>query len=245
MGPSRRGYSERVTLPVVLLPSLGRTATDFDGLVAALRAAGFDALALDPPTELPENSTLHELAQLVIDVLDERGWDRVHLIGHAFGQRVARCVVADHSLRVATLTMLAGGGLLRIDQSIVESLIACFDGSLSPDEHLRHVERVFFAPGNDPSVWVSGFVPAAAAVQLAAVRATPHGEWSSAAAGRVLVVQGLQDACTVPENGRRYLAMHPGRTTLVEIDGAGNALLPERPDQVAAAVIAFLCAGPE
>ena len=106
------------------------------------------------------------------------------------------------------------------------------------------MERVFFAPGSEPSVWVSGFVPAAAAVQLAAVRATSHGEWSSAAACCVLVVQGLQDACSVPENGR-YLAMHPGRTTLVEIDGAGNALLPERPDQVAAAVIAFLCAGPE
>lgn len=234
-----------MTLPVVLLPSLGRKATDFDGLVAELRAAGFEAHALEPPAEMPEGSTLHEIAELVIGVLDEHGWDRVHLIGHAYGQRLARCVVADHSCRVATLTMLAAGGLVRIDRSIAESLGACFDESLSSEEHLRHVQRVFFAPGNDPGVWAGGWMPATAALQRAAVRATPPGEWKSAAAARVLVVQGLHDACAVPENGRRYLAMHPGRTTLVEIEGAGHALLPERPDEVAAAVIAFLRAGPE
>lgn len=232
-------------MPVVLLPSLGRRAADFDGLVAALHAAGFDAHALDPPAVMPMGVTLHDLSHGVVDVFDEHGWDRVHLIGHAFGQRLARCIVADHSRRVATLTMLAGGGLVRIDPEIVRSLAACFDQSLSPEEHLRHVARVFFAPGNDPTVWVGGWLPATAELQRAAVRATPLGEWSSAAASRVLVVQGLQDVCAVPENGRRYFAMHPGRTTLVEIDGAGHALLPERPAEVAEAVIAFLRAGAE
>jgi pimeloyl-ACP methyl ester carboxylesterase len=53
-------------------------------------------------------------------------------------------------------------------------------------------------------------------------------------------VQGLQDACAVPENGRRYVAMHPEIAQLVEIDGAGHALLPEQPAAVAAAVVDFL-----
>jgi pimeloyl-ACP methyl ester carboxylesterase len=34
--------------------------------------------------------------------------------------------------------------------------------------------------------------------------------------------------------------MHPDRVRLVEIDGAGHALLPERPDEIAAAVVPFL-----
>ena len=46
----------------------------------------------------------------------------------------------------------------------------------------------------------------------------------------------------VPENGRRYAAMHPDRVQLVEIDGAGHALLPERPEAISAAVLAFLTA---
>ncbi len=222
------------------MPSLGRGARDFDELVAALRSAGFEALALQPPSAVPAGSTLHDLADLVVAAIDEHGWSRVHLVGHAFGQRLARCVVADHPERVATLTMLAAGGLVPMDPAIAGSLLACFDLSLPIDARLEHARRVFFAPGNDPAVWTDGWLPATAAIQHAAVVATPPGEWTSAAADRVLVVQGLQDVCAVPENGRRYVAMHPTIATLVEIDGAGHALLPEQPAAVAAAVVEFL-----
>lgn len=229
-----------MTTPVVLLPSLGRGASDFDALVDALHAAGFEALALEPPDAVPDGATLHDLAEVVVAPMDARGWPRVHLVGHAFGQRLARCVVADHPDRVVSLTMLCAGGLVEMEPHIARSLVACFDESLSAEQHLEHVRSVFFADGNDPAVWAAGWLPATAAGQRAAVRATPPGEWTSAAAERVLVVQGLQDACAVPENGRRYVAMHPDIATLVEIDGAGHALLPEQPAAVATAVIGFL-----
>jgi len=227
-------------LPVVLLPSLGRGASDFDRLARDLRSAGFETLALDPPLELPLEVTLHDLADWVLEALDERGWQQVHLVGHAFGQRVARCVVADHPERVGTLTMLASGGLVPMDPEIAFSLASCFDAGLSAAEHLRHVQRVFFAEGNDPTVWEGGWFAEIANSQTRSVHATNPGEWTTAAARRVLVVQGLQDACAVPENGRRFVAMHSGVATLIEIDGAGHALLPERPDEVSAAVIGFL-----
>ena len=225
---------------MLLLPSLGRGASDFAHLVGALQAAGFEAVALEPPTSMPEGSTLHDLAEVVVAAIDAEGWQRVHLVGHAFGQRLARCVVADHPDRVATLTMLAAGGLVPMEPHVAHSLAACFDESLPPAAHLDHVSTVFFAPGNDPSVWADGWLPAAAALQRAAVEATPPGEWTDAAAARSLVVQGLQDVCAVPENGRRYVAAHPGVATLVEVDGAGHALLPERPAEVAAALVDFL-----
>lgn len=234
--------TDRAACPVVLLPSLGRGAADFDDLVTRLRAAGFEALAVEPPgaaDTVPEGSTLHDLAALVVAALDDRGWRRVHLVGHAFGQRLARCVVADHPGRVESLVMLAAGGVVPMPPDIAASLMACFDTALPAAEHREHVRRVFFADGNDPSVWAGGWLPETARLQQAAVRSTPPGEWVDAAAGRVLVVQGLQDTCAVPENGRRYVATHP-QATLVEIDGAGHALLPERPDEVAAAVLAFL-----
>jgi len=229
-----------MSLPVVLLPSLGRGASDFDRLAADLRAAGFEVLALDPPPDLPLEVTLHDLADRVREALDARGWQQVHLVGHAFGQRVARCVVADHPDRVATLTMLASGGLVPMDPEIAFSLASCFDTGLSAAEHLRHVRRVFFAEGNDATVWADGWLPDIATKQTRSVHATEPGEWNTAAARRVPVVQGLQDACAVPENGRRFVAKHPGVATLVEIDGAGHALLPERPDEVSAALIGFL-----
>ena len=190
----------------------------------------------------PREPTLHDLAHVVIAELDARGFDRVHLLGHAFGQRLARCVVADAPDRVASLVMLAAGGLLHMAPEIATSLLACFDHTVPADEHLHHVRSVFFADGNDPAVWVDGWMRDVALLQSGAVQRTPPGEWTGVAAARVLVVQGLQDACAVPENGRRYAAMHPDRVQLVEIDGAGHALLPERPEAISAAVLAFLTA---
>jgi pimeloyl-ACP methyl ester carboxylesterase len=230
---------------VVLLPSLGRGPDDFDLLVAALGGAGFVPIAFGPssPAVVPRAATLHDLAGLSIDRLDDAGVGRFHVVGHAFGQRLARCLVADYPDRVATLTMLAAGGLVPMPQAIAASLSACFDRALPPEEHLAHVGRVFFAPGNDPAVWRDGWLPEVAAYQSAAVRRTREQDWNRATASRVLVVQGLQDACALPENGRRYVAAHPDVATLVEIDGAGHALLPERPDAIAEAVVAFLLGG--
>ena len=227
---------------VVLLPSLGRGADDFDHLVAALGEAGFQAHAFDPPApdDVANDATLHDLATSVVDRIDELGARHVHLIGHAFGQRLARCVVADHPARVASLTMLAAGGLVPMPGGLAASLRACFDSSLAPEAHLGHVRRVFFAAGNDPVVWTDGWRSEVAAYQSAAVGRTEPGDWTAATARRVLVVQGLQDVCAVPENGRRFVAAHPDVATLVEIDGAGHALLPEQPAAVASAVLGFL-----
>jgi pimeloyl-ACP methyl ester carboxylesterase len=84
-----------------------------------------------------------------------------------------------------------------------------------------------------------------AAAPVAAVRATDRGDWWSARPARTLVVQGLQDVIAAPENGRRYVELIASagpadHAELVELDGAGHALLPERPTEVARALIDFL-----
>jgi len=69
---------------------------------------------------------------------------------------------------------------------------------------------------------------------------TPREDWWNASVGRVLVVQALQDAIAPVENGRRYTAESVIHAHLVEIDGAGHAMLPEQPEAIASAVIEFL-----
>lgn len=77
-------------------------------------------------------------------------------------------------------------------------------------------------------------------MQSTATQATPLAAWWGAGQAPMLVVQGLQDTIALPENGRALKAEFGARVTLIEIDGAGHALLPEKPAEIAAAVLPFL-----
>lgn len=223
-----------------MVPSLGRPATDFDNLAGQLRHAGFAPHLVEPADSFPGEPTLHDLATEVMNRPEVQKLDRFHLVGHAFGNRLSRCITADNRGRVASLTLLAAGGLVEPQPHIWRALAACFDLSLPPAEHLDNVRTAFFAEGNDASVWSGGWLPAIMQYQRAAVQRTPRDDWWAAQVERVLVVQGLDDAVAPVENGRRYRDESAPHAHLVEIAGAGHAMLPEQPGQIAHAVTAFL-----
>jgi pimeloyl-ACP methyl ester carboxylesterase len=56
----------------------------------------------------------------------------------------------------------------------------------------------------------------------------------------MLVIQGLQDKIAPPGNGRDLKATYPDRVTLIEIDGAGHAVLVEHPERLADETVRFL-----
>jgi pimeloyl-ACP methyl ester carboxylesterase len=118
--------------------------------------------------------------------------------------------------------------------------MGCFRLDRPDGERLADVKFAFFAPGNDPGVWRDGWYPEVAKAQIAANRATPLGGWWNAGSRTpLLVIQGLQDAVAPPENGRMIKAELGGLVDLLDIDGAGHALLPEQPENIAQAIIAF------
>jgi pimeloyl-ACP methyl ester carboxylesterase len=250
---------------VVLIPSLGRPGADYDDLASRLNVAGFSTIVLSPVIrDVPDASpfgagdydirrtiwpitgehgqTFEDLADVVAAIAHETGGEPVHVIGHAYGQALARCAVTRHPGLARSLVLLACGRGLASDELNI-SVRACFDSDFTKadrDIHLSHVARAFFAPGNDPAVWADGWLSDVAALQMEALLHT-HPTWRTAtfAPTPVLLVQGLQDALAPPGDGRHYAAEHPN-VKLVEIDGAGHALLPERPDEVAEACLAFL-----
>lgn len=243
------------TTPVVLVPSLGRAAADFDGLARRLSAAGRPTVAVDPPgvgsPAAPADTTdLHDLAAHVVAAIDAAGVGPgpVHLVGHALGNRIARCLTADRPDRVRSLTLLAAGGLVEPEPEVWRALAGCFVLDAPEADRLADIALAFFADPTGAVRWLDGWYPEIATVQAAAVRRTDRDDWWGARAPHVLVVQGLQDRVAVPDNGRRYVADLRAQAVdarLVEIDGAGHALLPEQPDAVADALLAFLASLPD
>jgi len=223
---------------VAFLPSLGRYPDDFAALMTAVVEAGFEAVPVTFTTD--GVATLHDLATQAARALDDGG-SPAHLVGHALGNRIARCLAADRPELVRSVTLLAAGGLVPPDDEAAAALRNCFNVELTPADHLAAVATAFFAPGNDPSVWRGGWDGTLAAGQSSAVRATDVEDWWTAGGTvPVLVIQGLDDRVAPPANGRDLVERIGERARLVELANAGHALLPEQPDAIAEALLEFL-----
>ncbi len=230
---------------IVLLPSLGRGSEDFARLAADLIAAGFRVVlpeprGIPPSVALAEPATLHELARDVAHAIRAVCTPPVAVLGHAFGNRVARTLASDSPELVQRLVLLACGGIVPIAPDVLRSLSASFALALPEEERLAHVGRAFFAEPSRAALWRDGWYPEVAAFQGAATHATAVEDWWLGGAADVLILQPACDAIAPPENARLLAEPLGKRARVVEIADAGHAALPEQPAAIAQAVIAFL-----
>jgi pimeloyl-ACP methyl ester carboxylesterase len=232
---------------VLMIPSLGRGAEDFNELCRAVVAAGYRVARLQPrgvghSTGVAERLSMRDLADDAAAGIEAAGGGPAVVLGHAFGQRVARMIAAAHPDKVRAIIALAAGGKAPQVPMAAKALTATFDESLSEAEHLEVVRAAFFAPANDPAVWRAGWYPATMKMQRQAISSSSSVDdwWSGGGTVPILVVQGLQDQIATPENGRMLKAEAPDRVELVELDGAAHALLPEKPSEIAQEVTSFL-----
>jgi pimeloyl-ACP methyl ester carboxylesterase len=227
---------------VVLVPSLGRGASDFDDLASRISAAGFQTAAVDPrgagQSRGPsEGVTMFDLADdfgMVARGLSDKP---AVFIGHAHGNRIVRALASKRPEQVSRLILLAAGGQVKMEPEVQAALQNVFVTTLTPEQHLAAVQTAFFAPGNDPSVWRGGWYPEVAAGQTAAGAVTPNGEWLDGGHAPILIVQAANDRVAAPANAEALKTAHPDRVTVVTIPNAGHAMLPEQPKLIADIVI--------
>ena len=229
---------------IVMLPSLGRGASDFHEVAEMLVQAGYRVVLPQPrgigrSTGRMEDTTQHDWAADVAAVIKEVGAPAI-VVGHALGNRIARTLSSDHPELVSKIVLLAAGGSVPIEPEIMDALLACFDETLPRSEHLAAVKLAFFADGNDPQVWETGWHPTVATAQIAAVRATQLEEWWSGGTAPMLVIQAREDTIATRENGQLLAQEYPARVKLVDIPNAGHAMLPEQPDLIASAIVDWL-----
>jgi pimeloyl-ACP methyl ester carboxylesterase len=86
---------------VVLLPSLARDSDDYDQVAEGLAATGFRVLRPKPrgigrSIGPMANITLHDFARDIAEVIERLGKGHAVIVGHAYGNWVARMTAADH-----------------------------------------------------------------------------------------------------------------------------------------------------
>ncbi|MFM2149132.1 MAG: hypothetical protein RLZZ187_1438 [Pseudomonadota bacterium] len=231
--------------PVVLIPSLGRGQEDFDTVAPALVSAGCrvlrpEARGIGRSAPLRDGATLHDMAADVAAVMERFATGPALVAGHAAGNWVARMMGHDHPQLVRGIAMLAAVTGTEVDPEISRAITSSFDLSLPDAERLRHLQRAYFAPGHDASVWLAGWHPPVARAQRAARAATQDRAWLRAAETKpLLYLAAAEDAIAPPPSEAEVQAALGPLARCVVVERAGHALLPEQPEAVVAALLAF------
>ena len=229
---------------IVLLPSLGRDSEEFGPVARQIAAAGFRVLRPQPrgygrSTGPLQGLTLHDLARDVAAVIEHENAGPAILAGHAYGHFVARMTAVDFP-KLTRGVILIGAAQKSPDPAVQRLVAIATDPSQPEAERLKHLRLVFFAPGNDARIWLSGFHASVQKSEAIARDATRQREYWSAGTAPILDIQAENDPYR-PPSSRNELVEEFGakRVSTVLIPHAAHAVIVEQPRAVADAIVAW------
>jgi pimeloyl-ACP methyl ester carboxylesterase len=224
---------------IVLLPSLGRGAEDFDAIAARVAAAGFCVLRPQPRgigrSKGPMSGIdLHDFAKDIAAVIEHAAHGPAFVVGHAFGNRVARLLATIRPDLVRAVSLVAANvGKDPSPPNVRAAIRTSADPSAPEADRLAALQFAFFAPGNDARGWLAGWHPDVLAAQRIAGDKTSREEDFAAGGAPVLYLQPDHDPLAHVDNAEAYKRALGDRVTVVVIPGASHAAIAEQPEFIA------------
>ena len=238
---------------IVILPSLGRSGEDYGQTATKLAADGFRVLRPQPrgigQSRGPmEQLDMHVLAGDVAAVIDHAHEGKVVVVGHAFGNFVARQLAADRPDLVEGVVMAAasagkvppGSAEKPIGPEVRQGIDCPSDASLPEATRLDCLRRIFFAPGHDASVWLGGWNDDVHRMESWAREHTPVDDYFAAGKAPILDLQAEDDPVAPRRFSKVLQSMIGDRVSIVVVPNASHALFPEQPEIVANEIATFV-----
>lgn len=229
---------------IVLLPSLARDSEEFDPVAQRLAESGFRVLRPQPrgyerSTGPMQNITLHDYARDVAAVIQQENAGPAILAGHAFGHFVAKMTAVDFP-NLTRAVILIGAAQKHPNPAVQKSVAIASDPSQPEAERLKHLQLVFFAPGNDARPWLTGFHADVRAAEIIARDATPQQEYWAGGTAPILDIQGSNDPYRPPSSADELVKeFGPKRVQVVVIPHTAHAVIVEQPRAVADAIVKY------
>jgi pimeloyl-ACP methyl ester carboxylesterase len=230
---------------IVLLPSLGRGAEDFDAIAARVAAAGFCVLRPQPrgigQSKGPLTGIdLHDYANDVVAVIEHAANGPAFVVGRAFGNRVARLLATIRPDLVRAVSLVAANVGKDPSPPDVRAAIRTSADPAAPEaERLAALQFAFFAPGNDARPWLDGWHPEVLAAERIAGDRTSREEDYAAGRAPVLYLQPDHDPLAHVDNAEAYKRTLGSRVTVVVIPHASHAAIAEQPAFIADELIKY------
>jgi pimeloyl-ACP methyl ester carboxylesterase len=231
--------------PIVMLPSLGRGASDFDAIAERLAAASFRVLRPEPrgigASRGPMTGIdLHTYAADIAAVIEHDRSGPAFVVGHAFGNRVARMLAVDRPDLVRAVSLVAANvGHAPSPPVVREAIKASANPSLPDAERLQALQFAFFAPGHDARSWLTGWHPEVLAAQRIAGDRTSRQEDYAAGTVPILYLQPDHDPLAHVEDAHEFKRALGERVTVTVIPHCSHAAIEEQPEVISDLLIAY------
>ena len=231
---------------IVLLPSLGRGAADFDAMAERIAAAGYRVLRPEPrgigkSTGPWKGVKLQDLAADIAAIIEHENKGPAFVVGHAFGNRVARMLATDRPDLVKAVSLVAANvGRNPSPPDVRAAIRTSADLKASDADRVKAMQFVFFAPGSDASVWLTGWYPDVLAAERIAGDLTPRELDYASGKAPILYIQPSHDPLARVDEADEYKKELGGdRVTVVKIPNAAHAVIVEQPGVISDALIAY------
>jgi pimeloyl-ACP methyl ester carboxylesterase len=230
---------------IVLLPSLGRGAADFDPIAERLASAGFRVLRPQPRgigrSRGPMTGiNLDDLSGDIGAVIEHDRNGAAFVVGHAFGNRVARMLATLRPDLVRAVSLVAANvGHAPSPPVVREAIKASANQALPDDERLKALQFAFFAPGNDAQSWLKGWHPEVLAAQRIAGDRTSRQADYAAGVAPILYLQPDHDPLAHVEDAHEFKRALGDRVTVTIIPNSSHAAIVEQPAFISEALIAY------
>ena len=229
---------------IVLLPSRGRDSEDYDEVAAGLAKEGFRVLRPQPrgmhASKGPlKDLTLHDLARDVATVIEREKAGPAVIVGHAYGNWVARMAAVDHPKLVRGV-VLAAAAAKKFPPRLSQLVSKSADQSVPEAERLAAMQEIFFASGNDPKIWLKGWWAEASEAQRVAAANVKQSDWWHAGTVPLFDLQAGIDPFKPKGTENELKEEFPDRVTVAVIPNASHALLPEQPAAVVQAIAGWV-----
>lgn len=213
---------------------------------------GWNALALDLPghgkSGGPPLASVPEAADWIVSALDAAGAGKAALVGHSMGSLIALETAARHPDRVSHVVLVGTA----IPMPVSEPLLA----ASKANDHLAydminvysHSPPAQIGGNRVPGLWMMGnamrlmerSAPGALYADFSACNGYAGGlEAASKVSCPAMMVLGKRDLMTPVKAAKDLMSALP-KARIVSLEGAGHALMAEKPDDVLDALIGFL-----
>ncbi|MCG8411302.1 MAG: alpha/beta fold hydrolase [Bacteroidales bacterium] len=233
--------------PVVLLfPAMGRPANDFDDLTKFLSENGFSTISINPrgvngSTGLTNEIEIKDIAHDILEIINQLNIEKLHVLGHAFGSRVARFFANINPERTQSTISITMGAVKppKLPYPAI-SLDLLNENKIDTDIFKEVIKTAYFSKESNPEIWYEGWCTEAIyPYSLALARATLE-EILPGGKTPMLIVQGVDDIFAPVTAGETMREIYGERIKLKNIKDAAHEILHEQPEQAFNAILEFL-----